>query len=357
MSHEILEHDNLVYVMRNRADVPWHGLGKPVQEDDDFETVKWESGILWKASLAPMEAQYVFCKLADGSEIKIPLKVPNQYAIVRDDIRMVLGTVGNRYDIYQNETMWDFIEEFQKLSGIKLETVGSLRNGRTTWVLAKKGEIEAVSGDPIEEYFLFRNSFDGSTPIQVMFTNIRVVCHNTLTMAINGARNIFAVRHTKSAEEQLKLVQKALGLRFKYQAAVQEAVAKMVNTPVTDAQVKDILQNRIFPMPQKISQTVDDKGEQVISLAEATERTIQARENRINTVIELLETGAGTDIKGVKGTLWGFWNGLTEFADHVKGIRVTDGTNAQEAKFVNALFGTGATFKADTYTELMKLAA
>ena len=92
-------------------------------------------------------------------------------------------------------------------------------------------------------------------------------------------------------------------------------------------------------------------------MEENTERVLRTRENNINTIFELMETGAGTSIPGVKGTLWGVYNALTEFSDHVKRVRITEGSNNQEARFVNALFGTGATFKADAYRDLIKLAA
>jgi phage/plasmid-like protein (TIGR03299 family) len=252
--------------------------------------------------------------------------------------------------------MWQFIDEFQRQSGIVLETAGSLRNGKTTWVLAKKGSIEAVNGDVVEEYFLFRNSFDGSTPISVTFTNIRVVCNNTLTMALRGARNIFNVRHTSSAAEQIKMVQKALGLKYIYQQQVNEVIDALVKTALTESRQVEILNTVIFPEQTKIVQTVDDNGQPVHSLEEAGDNAKTMRKNRINAVLELVETGAGTDIPGVKGTMWGLYNALTEWTDHSKTLR-NRGLAVSESKFENAFFGNGAKFKADALNELLKLAA
>lgn len=351
MAHEIMENDNMFSV----REVPWHGLGNVIENAPNIDEAIILSGLNWTAGIEKMT---VMREITDGqgNTVQIPIPVLDQYAVVRHDKNIVLGVVGSRYEIYQNREMWQFIDEFQRQSGIILETAGSLRNGKTTWVLAKKGEIEALNGDVVEEYFLFRNSFDGSTPISVTFTNIRVVCNNTLTMALRGARNMFNVRHTSSAENQIKEVQKALGLKYKYQEAVNEVIATLVKTPVTANRQAEILETVIFPEQNKIVQTVDENNQPVHSLAEAGERSKTIRKNRINAVLELVETGAGTDIPGVKGSMWGLYNALTEWADHSKTIK-NRGRDVNEAKFENAFFGNGAKFKEDSLVELLKIAA
>lgn len=351
MAHMIEENDNMFSV----KEVPWHGLGTVIEEAPTVQAAIDLSGLNWTAGI---EKMVVMREITEGGvTVQVPIPVLDQYAVVRHDKNLVLGVVGGRYEIYQNHEMWAFIEEFQKQSGIKLETAGSLRNGRTTWVLAKKGEIEALKGDVIEDYFLFRNSFDGSTPISVLFTNIRVVCNNTLSMALKGARNIFNVRHTASAGDQIKEVQKALGLKYKYQERVQEVIAALVAKPFTEKQTKELLEGVIFPEPNRIVQNIDAQGQPVHSLEEATKRAVTARNNKINAVLNLVETGAGADIPGVKGTLWGVYNALTEWADHDKQIRVIEGRDSKEVRFESALFGTGAKFKEDLLPELLKLAA
>jgi hypothetical protein len=167
---------------------------------------------------------------------------------------------------------------------------------------------------------------------------------------------MFNVRHTSSAENQIKEVQKALGLKYKYQERVQEVIDTLVKTPVTATRQAEILNTVIFPEQTKIIQTVDDDGQPVHSFAEAGDRSKTIRTNRINAVLELVETGAGTDIPGVKGSMWGLYNALTEWADHSKTIK-NRGRAVNEAKFENAFFGNGAKFKEDSLVELLKLAA
>jgi len=339
MAHMIEEHDNMIYV----REVPWHGLGVQLEEAPSVEVAKETSGLNWTASIYPS-----YFEGTAGSFTRI--KGAN--AVVRDDIKIAIGSVGDRYEIYQNDEMWRFIEAFQMFTNCKIETAGSLRNGAVTWVLAKNGTAEYISGDPIEEYFLFRNSFDGSSPIMNMFTNIRVVCHNTMTMAIRDSRNIFKVRHTANADQQLEEVQKALGLREKYNLKFGEAMNHLKSFSFNTSELDNFLGNVIFPMPQQIVQ----KGGEVIDLKEASKKAVTTRKNKIEAVLKLVETGAGADIAGVKGTGYGVFQALVEWADHVKSIKVGKDRDRKEVIFENSFWGTGADFKQDCFDALMKAA-
>lgn len=358
MAHMIEEHDTMFSVKER----PWHGLGTIILTAPDVEEAKIISGLNWKASIQPLKVPMITPTIIGGveypSERMLPVEGHN--AIVRNDKNIVLGIVGNRYEIYQNDDMWSFIDAFQKQSGIKLETAGSLKNGRTTWVLAKNGANETIKNDPIDEFFLFRNSFDGTTPISCMFTNIRVVCNNTLTAALKGARNIFNVRHTGSTKEQIYEVQKALGFRQEYQANFKLALEKLSKYKMGAIATDKFLSEVIFPKPRDISgQTnvlnptfnVSDKAIDIPKMA------VTIRANKIESVLKLVESGRGSDIPGVKGTAYGLWNALTEYSDWEKQVKVSKGRDIKEVKFENAFFGTGATFKNDCFQELMKIAA
>jgi phage/plasmid-like protein (TIGR03299 family) len=348
MAHEIMENDTLFYVMASQRDVPWHGLGTPLTTAPTIQEAIVASGTNW-------EAELVALMIMDGNKA---VTVPNHFAVQRQDTRQVIGVVGSRYQIYQNSVMWEFIKNFQEQSGIILDVAGTLRNGATTWVLAKTkdSKLKYQNGEVIEEYFLFRNSFDGTTPIQVMFTMVRVVCNNTLTMAIRGARNIFNVRHTMNAEEQVKQVQKALGLQYAYINKADEIIQALMKKALSATETIDLLNEKIFPLPTKIIQTVGADNQPVHELKEATKHAITARKNKIDRVLELVETGAGTDISGVRGSLWGIYNAITEYVDHERTLKTGKNRAPLEQKFENAFFGTGATFKADALDLLLEAA-
>ena len=342
MAHEIQEYDNM-FSVRER---PWHGLGVILENAPDIDTAIQESGLDWQVEVWPS-----YVKSPDGALIE----VPERNAVVRTDINKVIGSVGNRYTVYQNDEMWSFIETFQAQTDCQLETAGSLRNGKNTWVLAKNQELEYLAGDPVEEYFLFRNSFDGSSPIMVMFTNIRVVCNNTMQMAIRGANNIFKVRHTINAQNALDQVQLALGYKEKYQVKMLESMKVMLAKSMTASDTTSFLEETIFPKPRQVKQLVGADGT-VQTAMEISKRAETMRSNRINVVSELVESGAGTDIPGVKGTAYGLFQALVEYSDHEKQIKVGERVE-EEARFENAFWGSGGNFKTDCFKQVMKMAA
>jgi phage/plasmid-like protein (TIGR03299 family) len=333
--------------------VPWHGLGTVIEGIPSIEEAIVASGLDWEAEIKPLTVQ-----INDDTTII----VPNKNAIVRktNDTYISLGVVGKRYHIYQNSVMWDFIKAFKENIGIELETAGSLRNGATTWVLCKdKNKKEIVKNDPIEEFFLFRNSFDGTTPISCMFTNIRVVCNNTLTIAIKSASNLHTIRHTRSSEGRVKEIALALAKKKKYQDIVNTGLELMSKKQMTGSDMKTFLETVIFPKPREIEQTITNN---VVSFNIKKEnisakKAETSRQNNILAVENLIETGKGADIPGVKGTAYGLYNAITEWVDHEKRSRLTKGRNPLEIKFESNIWGNSAKFKNDTFAEISKLVA
>ena len=339
---------DLVETMFSVKERPWHGLGNVIENAPSIEDARVLSGLTWGTALSPMLVQ-------QGNNV---VDVPDHFAVVRQDNNTVLGVVGNRYEIFSNDDMWSYVDTLQREGQVELETAGSLRLGRTTWCLCKKGSFEALAGDPIQQYILVGNSFDGSSPLHFLSTDVRVVCWNTFNAALKGAKYMFNVRHTKNIQEQVKEVQKALALNNKYQESVKELVAGLVQKAVTATEIDNIIQNVIFPAAKsadKVIQTVG-AGDNVISLEEVKSRRDTIRKNRIEAVTELIETGAGTDIPGVKGTLWGVYNAITEWADHTKTVKIGN-RDEKEARFENAFYGSGAAFKTDALTKILQMAA
>lgn len=330
MAHELYDNDTMFSVREK----PWHGLGEVLEDYPTLEDAKKKSGLNWDAYAADMFAD----ANGDGEMVSIP----DRFAIIRDDTKDVVGVVGKTYEIFQNSEMWDFISWFQDQSGCKLETAGSLRNGQTTWVLAKNGTTEYVSGDPVEEYFLFRNSFNGRSPIMCMFTNVRVVCNNTLTAAIQRANNVYTVRHTSQADQRLKQVEEALAVRMNYQTQFNEAMQELARKQVTEQMAKDYL-DKLFAVPKFIGE--EDVGK----------RGKVRRENQAYAVLSLYESGAGTDIPGVKGTAYGLYNAVAEYADHFKTVKTSENRSEEEGRFENAMWGTAADLKAKCFKDLVKV--
>ena len=336
MAHMITETDNMI----SGRERPWHGLGVILNE---YPTV-WEAAevanLRWQVEMRPAAFNVNPANECAPNFVE----VPNRFVVVRQDINAGLGIVTGRYEPFQNDEMWKFIESFIERSGAKIETAGSLSGGAQVWVLCKNGEIEYLSGDPMQDYFLFQNSFDGSTTIKTLFTKVRVVCNNTLTLAVEGASNIYCVRHTRNAPQYLAEVDKALAVRLKYEARLFESMGTLIQFPVR--LTRELLTD-MFPRP------VYPEG--------ASERTIQTGDNwwnqRLTEIERLTEEGAGADIAGVRGSAYGLFQAVAEYADHFKVMRPQKGTDAGENKFKSVLWGAAAQMKQHAYEYLIAKAA
>lgn len=343
MAHELYDNDTMFSVREQ----PWHGLGTVLDDYPTVEQAKIASGLTWNAKSVKIAAVDEWGNMLG--------QVPNQNAIIRDDINHVLGIVGNNYEIFQNSDMWKFVEWVQEKVSCTLETAGSLRNGQTTWVLASNGFWEVVNGDPIQEYFLFRNGFDGKTPIIITFTNIRVVCNNTLTAAIRNAASMYKVKHTGMTEQNLRQVEAALGVRAKFSAEMREQMAALVQIKMDASATKAFIEEVIFPSKAQVIVEASEDGAPV-TIEDARDKAVTQRQNRIDCLLALLENGAGSALPGVRGTAYGLYQGFAEWVDHEKTIRATQGRTMEEGKFENALFGAGADLKAELFQSLLKLA-
>jgi len=320
MAHLIGEKDNMLSI----GVKPWHGLG--IVLDDYVETKEAQklAGLGWCVTKEP-----IFNR--GGQEI------PEYYGVTRSDTGDTLGIVKGQYEPYQNDEMFEFMDNVMQAAGTKIETCGSLRNGRTVWALAKAGTKEYLSGDPVEEFFLFKNGFDGFTNIELCFTDVRVVCNNTLTMALKGASNLWKIRHTQNHKDRMQEVSLALAAQAKNSAALKDAMIHLLNKAMTDAQIHDYFVNLATPPANR------GKGLEL--------KTIQ--KNVIETMDGIYFGEAlGMSLPGVRGTAYGALQTATAFADHFRTVRAGS-RDKIEARFESNFMGSSAEFKADAFNLLM----
>lgn len=351
MSHEITASDDMFSVYEK----PWHGLGDVLDATPTVASAR-QKYLTWGAHKIPLVG-----KLDDANgQQKALLPVHSKFGIMREDTETVIGVVGTRYKVYQNSDMWDFIKLFEDKLNFTLETAGSLRGGETTWVLCKGEDFEIVSGDPITKYFLFRNAYNGLTPISTLFTNVRVVCSNTLAAAIDGAKNYYNVRHVGDVAAQMREVEKALVIQLKYHDKMEAILQHMSQTSLTETAMTAILNNSIFPFPVT-TEPVESSGMRRIITHKATFKELsmpqkRARESKISTILSLVEQGAGADIPGVKGTAYGLFQAVVEWADHERPVRPGPLRTASEAHFETALLSSQQ-FKTDAMYSILEYAA
>lgn len=328
MAHELMEHDNMVSV----REVPWHGLGIILPDYIPVLEAQKVAGLTWSVRKEPVHYRM---PAVDGmSRI---MEIPGSFAIVRDDNQQPLGVVGANYTPYQNDQMFQFVDEFAKDANSQLETCGSLRNGRMVWALCTAGEVEYVKNDPVKKYFLIKNAFDGSSNIEVCFTDIRVVCNNTLTAALKGASNVWRIRHTSSLHEQMQAVKGAIELQRKHSDAMYKAMERMVAHKMTSAEIKRAATEIVMGDVSDVEELLQP-GQDLIELATAHKAKV------INTILNLHESGAGSNIPGVRGSAYGLLNACTEYADHFKTLRPGE-RSYSEARFESIMVGSASDFK------------
>lgn len=283
--------------MFSAREVPWHGLGTITDDVLTAADAIAEAGLNWTVSKRP-----VYFPTADK---KSKIKVPDQYAIVRDSDDRYLGRVGKVYNPLQNVDAFGFIDNLVDSGEAKYETAGSLRGGRTIFLTMKVGEDLLVAGEDRHElYIMLRNTHDGSSKVGVFLTPIRAVCMNTVTMGIASAQQRWEVAHTSKLEGRLQEARETLQLTQAYAEEFVKMGDALVNTKVTDAELRSILETAIPARP-----TIDEVIDGILGMYH------------------------DSPTNGYTGNGWGAFNAVTEYYDHVKEVR------KPEARFASIMDG------------------
>ncbi len=292
---------HLIDSMFSVRETPWHGLGTIVEEVLCSEDAIKKAGLDWQVTTKPV--------FVDGKQVK------GYYANTRSDNNNVLGIVSDRYRIVQNSEAFSFTDNLLE-NEVKYETAGSLSEGKKVWLLAKMPEIEVV-GDITVPYLVFTNSHDGKGSIRVALTPIRVVCNNTLNLALNNTPRMWSTKHIGSMEEKLEEAKITLGLATKYINDLKITAEDLARKSLTDKIVDEMIEE-LFPLS---NDTTNRKRDNVIELR--TE--LLARYNN------------APDLQNFRGTAWGFVNAVSDFVTHTQPKRQTD--TYQERMFEKVVNG------------------
>ena len=282
---------------------PWHGLGTEVQEAPTSEKALIYAGLDWNVI-----QQDVY------TEEKI--FIPGYKVNLRDSDGAALGIVSDRYRVVQNSEAFRFTDDLLG-EGVTYETAGSLNGGRKTWLLAKLPQRYIISGDEIEPYLVVMNSHDGSSGIKVAMTPIRVVCQNTLNLALTRAKRIWTTKHTTNVMGRVHEAQMTLGLAEKYMTALGREIDLLSDIRLSDRMAKEFL-DEMFPIN-------DDMTD------------LQRRNNsRMREDLEYRYWDA-PDLEHVGKNGYRFINAVADFATHAEPIRRTK--NYEENLFMRTVEG------------------
>ena len=214
---------------------PWHGLGTLVAEAPASADALICAGLDWR-----VEQKDVYT--GDGSLI------PGYKVNLRSSDNAALGIVSDRYKVVQNEDAFQFTDDLLG-EGVTYETAGALQGGKKVWMLAKMPQRYFIAGDEITPYLVVMNAHDGSSGIKVAMTPIRVVCQNTLNLALSRAKRIWTTKHTENVLSRVHEARETLQLAEAYMGELGRGIDALSQIRLTDKKVMEFMQE-FFPVTE-----------------------------------------------------------------------------------------------------------
>ena len=282
---------------------PWHGLGTMVSEAPTSSDALIHAGLDWL-----VEQKDVYTE--DGALI------PGYKVNLRNIDSATLGIVSDRYIVVQNEDAFQFTDDLLG-EGVTYETAGSLQGGKKVWMLAKLPHRYIIAGDEITPYMVVMNSHDGSSGIKVAMTPIRVVCSNTLNLALNNAKRIWTTKHTENVMSRVHEARETLLLAETYMGELGKGIDALSKIKLSDKKVIEFMQE-FFPVD--------------LDMPDAQ------RKNNLRLLTDMKRRYFDApDLSHVEKNGYRFVNAISDFATHADPIRKTK--NYNENLFLRTIEG------------------
>lgn len=323
MAHELASSNDIAYV----GETPWHGLGNKLPKNQPIEVWQKSAGMDFE-----IKQTDVLFNAANGDGNLLNLRSnPDATVLYRSDNNEPLSVVSKRYKVVQPKDVLGFYRDLVSVGGFELETAGILKGGKKLWALAKTRQETLLPGlDKVKAYLLLATSCDGSLATTAQFTSVRVVCNNTLQMAVGVSKGAVRVPHSTTFDPAA--VKQELGLGMTAWEEFMASIKAMSNRPVNKFEAMNFL--------------VTVLGNPTLPLNE------QPNQKAIQTVYGLYSgEGKGSKLQSANGTAWGLLNGITEYVDIHRRAR------NQDYRLDSAWFGQGAQIKQRGLAAAMALAA
>lgn len=320
---------HLVQTMAYTGETPWHQLGNQLPAKQPIEVWAAKAGMDWNICETPV--RYMTEQVGSLGSI---MSFDDQKVLYRSDTKAALSVVSQRYQVVQPKAVLEFYRDLTEISGFELETAGVLKEGKKFWALAKTGKESVLKGnDLVKGYILLATSCDGTLATTATPTTIRVVCNNTLTIALNGASSAIKVPHSTSFDPQA--VKKQLGI------AVSQWDSFMYRMKtLSECKVKNHESMNYF---LKVLCQTDSQSDPAMGLV--NERALK----KVQAMYE--GQGLGAELASSNGTAWGLLNAVTQFVDHERKAR------SQDYRLDSAWFGAGAALKQRALDHALQLVA
>lgn len=295
--------------------VPWHGLGNQLVAGQSLEAWQTAAGMDWEIKESPVR----FMTESAGNLGAI-MSFPENKVLFRSDTNVPLSVVGNRYQVVQPSEILAFYKDLTEVAGYELETAGVLKGGKKLWALARTGQSSTLKGsDTVNAYILLATACDGTLATTAQFTSVRVVCNNTLAVALAGGSGAVKVPHSTTFDPQA--VKAQLGVSVSSWDSFMYRMKGLSERKVKSTEAFNYFLRVFTSEPNKSGAGVTN-------------------ERAMTKAMALYEgAGKGADLASSKGTAFGLLNSVTEFVDHKRRAMSTD------HRLDSAWFGQGATLK------------
>ena len=332
MAHQL---EQMAYV----GETPWHGLGNQLTPQQPIEVWAQQAGMDWRIETS--DVSYM-AKNERGQSIIMPYE--EQRVLYRSDTHAPLSVVSQRYQEVQPMEILEFYRDLTEQSGFELETAGILKGGKKFWALARTGQSTALKGKDVSHgYILLATACDGSLATTAQFTNIRVVCNNTLAIALrgqSGSAGVVKVPH--STKFDADKVKQQLGVSVRAWDEHMYEMKQLSQRKVTQGEAAAFF-DAVF---NNTSMSVTDQEENIIqfyrNVANPNPTKEKAEPNgraMSKAMIMFNGQGRGATLSSAKDTAYGLLCSITEFADHERRAMSTD------HRLDSAWFGAGANLK------------
>lgn len=314
--------ENMAYV----GQTPWHGLGRQLDSGLPIDDWVIQAGMDWEIQESPV--RFIAGQREYLGEIK---PFDDHKVLYRSDTHDPLSVVGNRYKVVQPREILEFYRDLTERSGFELETAGVLKGGRKLWALARTGQSTTLKGkDTTNGYVLLATACDGTMATTAQFTSVRVVCNNTLAVALGSGAGAVKVPHRSVFDAEA--VKRSLGITVSAWDEFMYRMKNLSNRSVKASEAHHFLL-RVMGDPDKAS------------ISKGTERNMA----RVQALYD--GQGLGADLASSKGTAYGLLNAVTQFVDHERRAR------SQDNRLDSAWFGQGAALKGRALDEALLMVA
>ncbi|MCL6245951.1 MULTISPECIES: DUF932 domain-containing protein [Acinetobacter] len=348
MAHQL---EQMAYV----GQTPWHGLGNQLSQNQPIEVWAQQAGMDWR--IESSDVSYM-AKNDRGQSIIMPYE--EQRVLYRSDTHAPLSVVSQRYQEVQPKEILNFYKDLTEQSGFELETAGVLKGGKKFWALARTGQTSALKGKDVSNgYILLATACDGTLATTAQFTSIRVVCNNTLAIALKGqnaSAGVVKVPHSTKFDAQK--IKQQLGISVRAWEDHMYEMKQLSQRKVTQQEAAayfDAVFNNTSLSPMEQDEGIIQFYRNVANQIEVTKIDQSKTEPNGRAMSKVMTMfnghGRGAELSSAKDTAYGLLCSITEFADHERRAM------SRDHRLDSAWFGAGAGLKQRGLEQALRMLA